>query len=283
MDQHIRDDVGDVNSFPAPALGKSRLINTLRYRMTTPDFENLFQEILNIGYTEWQKPENDWGFARMLNWMSKNYGEESAFLIMLGKFNQQVENGGITQWIDNGYASNDKKHSYGRDQRIDISLLEKMIEYFESSPLKETEIGEKVYHLLIEIRDLIEETADYCQRCRNHRYIRCTSCNGTGRTEDDEECEECEGEGEAPCDLCNPEGQVDLDAKVGELNSFYIDRLDQEYYKYSEKWMQEIENYLKQEIRAISGGGLLSRAQAFKTIESYLNSLEALLEAIESL
>ena len=62
------------------------------------------QAIMDIAYKEWQKHENQ-EYHHMLTWAAWNMGEWAKLAIMLGKYNQQVCNGGHRQYYDNGYAS----------------------------------------------------------------------------------------------------------------------------------------------------------------------------------
>ena len=70
------------------------------------------QSILDIGYCWWQKELVD-RYSDMIEKMKDDFGKEFAILILLGKYNQQVGNGGHQQYFDNGYASagSDGSHS----------------------------------------------------------------------------------------------------------------------------------------------------------------------------
>lgn len=84
----------------------------------------LWQQLMNHAYDRWQEHEEKvdqdyrngqidvkaarsckWGFDDMLVEACDNDRERTA--VVLGKLNQQVDNGGFMQWIDNDYA----KHS----------------------------------------------------------------------------------------------------------------------------------------------------------------------------
>ncbi len=296
----ILDDIpGDVSTYPTPLIGTPRLIKALRSVLQNPEHDELFQEVLNIGYTEWQRPEHeDWSFADMIDWMTENYGEEAALIVMLGKFNQQVCNGGIFQWLDNGYASDDrgrKGRGYGRTGSVDLTLLERMLEILESSSIARLPLVKKVAHMLILIQEEIESLGDECYTCHNHRYVKCEDCDGTGKMavgddEDgntefaEEECDVCGGEGEVPCGDCNEDGQLEIDAPEADLsNAYNFDRLEREFYSYNSNLEEEIEGYLKSLVRSSAGGGLLSRAQAFKATENLLKMLNRLIESLEDI
>lgn len=289
MNEIVDDNPGDVSNYPAPMTGTPRLIKFLRTALQNPEHEDLFQEVLNIGYNEWQRPENEqtWGFADMVSWVRENFGDDAALITMLGKFNQQVCNGGIIQWLDNGYASDDSKRnrrrrSYGASPSMDLSLLEWMIEDLDESSLRNLPHGKDIYDILTSIQNEISDASGECYSCHNHRYVKCEDCDGSGEDESGEgECEECHGEGEVPCQDCNEDGQLEMDAEEGSLNNIYFDRLESKYYKINETWEKEVTDYLKTLVRSSQGGGLLSRAQAFKATENILAMLDRLIEATE--
>ncbi len=304
---------GDVSEYPAPLEGTPRLISFLRTALNNPEHDELFQEVLNLGYNEWQRREN-WGFGDMVEWVEEQFGEEAALIVMLGKFNQQVENGGVIQWLDNGYASSSKERGRGWrtiSPEMDISLLEDMISKLTDSPLAKSHLGQNVLQILKRIYAEFEDADANCDYCHNHRYVNCETCGGTGKAEDetcdacdgegevdgetcencggtgsvssnDGECEECHGEGELPCEDCNREGQLEMDSKESDWYPD-TDALDKYYYSFNKKWEAEVEEYLKKLVRGSEGGGLLSRAQAFKATEKILNMLNRLIESLEKL
>lgn len=84
-----------------------------------------WQSLMDIAYDRWNKHDDSvaaaykagvitieaarksvWGFSDMLT--NSNRSEQIA--CVLGKLNQQVGNGGFSQWLDNGYASDSKKY-----------------------------------------------------------------------------------------------------------------------------------------------------------------------------
>lgn len=96
-----------------------------------------WQAVLNIGYDMWQKnPDRSIGYSDMLSWVRVEYGEFAKFCILIGKYNQQVCNGGHYQYWDNRYAGDDED---------DFTLHKEMIEYLGMSGLIYTSLGRKVY------------------------------------------------------------------------------------------------------------------------------------------
>jgi hypothetical protein len=59
-----------------------------------------WQALMDVAYDRWQTNPHIKSFKDMLNTCTP---KERAACI-LGKLNQQVENGGFLQWVDNGYA-----------------------------------------------------------------------------------------------------------------------------------------------------------------------------------
>jgi hypothetical protein len=290
MNDLADDTPGDVSNYPAPITGTPRLVKFLRTALQNPDHDDLFQEVLNIGYTEWQQHlegANAWGFANMVNWMRETFGDDAALIMMLGKFNQQVYNGGIIQWLDNGYASDDstrhrRQQFYGASPEMDTTLLDNMVDDLQASDLSKLPHGHEMLDILLRIQDEISDADGSCPNCNNHRYVKCENCDGTGENAEGEDCEECDGEGEIPCPECNEDGHLEMDAREGSLNNMTFDRLDQMYYEFSDVWEKEVTDYLKSLVRQSQpGDGLLSRAQAFKATEKLLVMIDRLLEAIE--
>lgn len=119
----------------------------------TPDFlkGDVHQAILNVGYEEWEKNQN-WNYKDMLEWVEKEYGKFTKFAILVGKYNQQVENGGHHQYISNSYS--------GRELQgipdASIPLHKEMISLMRSYELHETEIGAKIYKIMVEFNPDVE-------------------------------------------------------------------------------------------------------------------------------
>jgi len=101
-----------------------------------PGLEKAWQAALNVAYAEWQKPENqNWNFEEMvLNCDSQLMRE----VVLLGKMNQQIENGGFCQWVDNGYCT--------------PKLLETIV-----TALDRTETGKQIVALIAKFAEYIEE------------------------------------------------------------------------------------------------------------------------------
>lgn len=185
---------------------------------TTESFKegDYHQAILDISYAEWQSRDG-WGYADMIDWTKENFGEEFALLILLGKYHQQVGNGGHMQYWDNGYAS---RHTDGCfSSHEDMELHAQMILDFEKYKLDELKNGKTVLAIL---RDF-EVDVD------TERYV-------------EEECYD-EDSGEYYYEDCE-------NYEYGSItNHHHLDKLDDRYYEV-ELWMEELNEYAKKLLTA---------------------------------
>ena len=77
-----------------------------------------WQRLVDLGYREWQKPENrKWSYGEMAEQAGETYGEVVKLLILLGACHHQVCNGGWIQYFDNGYASEAGRRRGSDDRR----------------------------------------------------------------------------------------------------------------------------------------------------------------------
>lgn len=107
-------------------------------------FGEKIQALMDEIYTEWQKEENKGkGKWDVLNGFSAAH----QIAVVLGNFNYQVENGGLEQWIYNGYFHDD---------------AEKLIEYLE--------IGTRLDVRCQTILDNIYKLDQYAQETDCDRY-----------------------------------------------------------------------------------------------------------------
>ncbi len=88
--------------------------------------------ILDVGYSKWQE-QTRWDYRAMLEHTEKNYGVAAKLFILLGKYNQQVNNGGHSQYYANGYG--DGAGGFGDDHDADNPLHQEMIALFKKLKL----------------------------------------------------------------------------------------------------------------------------------------------------
>lgn len=116
-----------------------------------------WQRLVDLGYGEWQKPENrNWSYGEMVEQAGHIYGEVVKLLILLGACHHQVCNGGWIQYFDNGYASQER-HQRGTD---DIALHKEMLALFAKYGLHQGRPGTEVYRIFSEFRIVIADVED---------------------------------------------------------------------------------------------------------------------------
>jgi len=185
------------------------------------DSESFHQEILTVTYSDWQKNSENWSYNDLINNTITKYGELAALAVLLGKYNQQVTNGGHSQYYDNGYASVNSHHL--RDTKRDTDLHMKMITLFDKfDELYNLKNTNKVMEIL---KDFILYTDE-----PGH----CYDCNGEGGFYDEdanyEACDNCQGTG------------------IDESGHCDMSYLDSQYFKINEEWMSELEDFFRQKL-----------------------------------
>lgn len=164
-----------------------------------------------------------WSYADFLTFVTEKFGDGVAFAILAGKFNQQVTNGGIIQFYDNGYGDGDggclKEHD------PEMPLLQDLIFMIDKSYLGTTKIGDAIAELLSKIEVVVDDAKEVMVE------EECCSCRGTGYNEENEcMCSDCEGKGFIREEVPNDDyGCV--------CNEKFLSLLDSKYYEINEEWM----------------------------------------------
>lgn len=236
------------------------------------DFINgeYWQSILNVAYDIYNQK---WNYSDMINNIDNvcDYEPELfKFAVLIGKYNQQVGNGGHTQYYDNGYAS------YSKDSwssKGDIDLHNDMVNYFEDLDLKDKlEIGKDVYNVINSFEVDIDEDdyvscehcdsgSEECPECYGAGNVECPECGGDGEDDDGDECPNCGGEGEVECSECGGEGKVECsecggDSEIdndhkGEIeNTYQLEELDSKWYDIDDDFEKQFTGYLKSVFRS---------------------------------
>lgn len=123
-----------------PAFVKDRIMQKLNV-----GDDGAFQALLDVAYSDWQLPQSkEWDTEEMLNNARFVYGEAVELATLLGKYNQQVTNGGHSQYFDNGCGGT-HKHPMPGSYNFDVPLSERLLELMAQFNLNETELGKKVY------------------------------------------------------------------------------------------------------------------------------------------
>jgi len=211
--------------------------------------DGYWQTILDLGYNEWQDKENEDvnSYTEMIEWMRNKYGNFAVLAILLGKYNQQVCNGGHVQYYDNGYASRDDDgtrrsgfgHNHGEQIDLHLEIVELMKEFGLDTKSK---LSKTVFDII----------SSFEVRIDNEDYIeeQCYECDGRGMVEnpnfdwDDEDCDEDE---EIECSNCGGSGydEVSNENYGHPENTWDWGNLDDEYYKVCDKWETYFENFVK--------------------------------------
>lgn len=195
--------------------------SALKDLVAAQDEESKHQAILNVAYDDWQNADN-WSYSYMLDNAELKYGELAKLAVLIGKYNQQVCNGGHSQYWSNGYASRYTEGFGGKHEEAELHL--KLIELFVKYDLGALKHGATVRSILEGFLNAAVEDGT------------CDNCSGDGGwdSEEDhgeyEECFECRGSG-------NDSSQI------GDT-----DHLDTDYYKINEEWEAELEKFFSSKL-----------------------------------
>ena len=198
-----------------------KAVLTIKENNPKMDYIDCFIEKFN-DYLDDNKKSSD--FLDVLN----DIDERCLLIRLFGNYHYQVNNGGHSQYFDNGYASSeDINKGFFGNKTDDCDLHKEMIQLFKKY-LPKNEITIAFINNLEQFTVSIQE--EDCDCCDGNGYCEeeCCECNGSGwNDEEDCECEECDGRGviEDECWNCNGEGVIS--------NSFTVvddDFLDKKYY-----------------------------------------------------
>ena len=142
--------------------------NYIKLKGISPNKDgDYWQGILDVGYDEWQKHE-DWEYGDMLDYVEEKHGSLARLAILLGKYNQEVYNGGHAQYYANGYASEGED---GGNLLDDECLLhDEMIELLEEYGLHESELGSKVHKVFKDFYKLFEVIQEFLNNLDDEYY-----------------------------------------------------------------------------------------------------------------
>tara|TARA_R110000772_G_scaffold20466_5_gene56922 strand:+ start:82034 stop:84592 length:2559 start_codon:yes stop_codon:yes gene_type:complete len=213
------------------------------------------QAIMDVGYNAWQKSGDVHNGDEMFDYMETHFGGEFKMMIQIGNYNQQVGNGGHSQYWSNGYAS--KESGGAMNSHQECGILSEMIESIEGSLLsKKYPIVNKVLKIMTEFESILEEYDERCEECEGQGYFEndCYNCED-GKIEepcnmcDGDECEECGGNGttEEDCYDCDGQGYTSDDCEYcdGGYNSLEVFHLDTPYYELEEEFMEACNDFSK--------------------------------------
>ncbi len=180
------------------------------------------QKLMNQAYEKWFT-DKDGRSEPMKVWFKKLTDLEKD-AVALGKFNQQVCNGGFSQWVGNGYM------------KVQFVQLQQAI-----IRLPECEVVIAVNEILNKFEEIAQNNEWGEGSYTENNPEECCECNGTGYIESKED-------EEVSCEYCN-DGEVDCDEDI-----FYEDQLcedlhshdlDSKYYKLDQEFLKVCEEYFK--------------------------------------
>jgi len=193
-------------------LTKLQLIKpVLNNSITSPD-DCAWQKILNVGYNEWQSdnPEIK-SYSDVADFLNTNYGPLAKMALLIGKYNQQVCNGGHVQYLDNGFASAEDGGFGDEFSEFDLHTeLTALVKQYGEIPLQSELVA------ILDKFALTESTET------------CGDCGGSGEYE--EEDEEGNITDTYSCGACHGQGEIEDGMKV-----YNADKLDDQYYKINEQ------------------------------------------------
>lgn len=122
---------------------------------------DVHQAILNLGYNEWQREENKkWKYDDMTSFVRFQYGDVAEMMVLLGKWNQQVTNGGAMQYHENNYSGRGGG-CFGKKSTA-CGSHHRMMELMQEYQLDKTLIGGQVYRIMEEFLTLVPKLDADC-------------------------------------------------------------------------------------------------------------------------
>ena len=113
----------------------------------------------------------------------KHFGPTWIAAVIMGNFHYQINNGGVMQWADNGYMSED---------------LYELHTLFQKSAIFGISDSEKILDILKKINESCDGNADIVNAPCYEESETCWECHGNGEIM--EYCSYCEGEGCNDCE-----------------------------------------------------------------------------------
>ena len=172
--------------------------------------EGYHQTVLNIIYNHWQKDNINMSYDDIIEWIKEVYGEFAQLLVLLGKYNQQVCNGGHYQYYHNRYTGIEENETEAQ-----IHLHKKLVTLLSKSELKDA--------ISLQVLKLIDE---FYIELDTEEYI-------------EEEIFEDEG-------IIYDEYENSNYLEV--VNTDMLSRFDTEYYAVNEEFMEIVEQHIKDKI-----------------------------------
>jgi hypothetical protein len=187
---------------------------------TDKQIEDQIDKHMDNWYTKWQNSD----ISSMKDMLDReDTTTEELISVCFGKLNQQVCNGGFSQWECNSYMSDTIDHILEWSEK-GIAICEELKEE------KSEEFFEWVFDTLTDMKN--EEHPDDMDSYEE-QWVDCEDCGGDGEVWDDD-TEEYE-----TCGTCNGKGGYDEDVWVAEDHAeqymYFLDNYNDAYYAFDEK------------------------------------------------
>jgi len=191
-----------------------KLIEEINKRKEEVARDGYHQTVLSIMYEYWQRKDVNMNYDEITTWYKEEYGSLAQFLVLIGKYNQQVTNGGHLQYYFNRYSGTEDDET-----RVDLNLHKQLVVLMNKSELKD-EISQKVFKILEELYITLD----------TEQYIE----------------EEIYEDGEFEIEEVENENYLEVE------NTNILSKLDDEYYKICDVFMIQLEQYAKDKITGIN-------------------------------
>jgi len=172
--------------------------------------EGYHQTILRIIYDDCQRDNSNMSYDEIIEWIKEVYGEFSQLLVLLGKYNQQVCNGGHYQYYYNRYTGIELEKTEAQ-----IHLHKKLATLLSKSELKDA--------ISLQVLKLIDE---FYIELDTEEYIE----------------EEIYEDGEITYDEYENPNYLEV------VNTEMLSRFDTKYYALNEEFMEIVEQHTKEKI-----------------------------------
>jgi len=187
-----------------------------------PPKNGYHQEIMDKAYKNWDKNVDGTGRGESMESWFRRLTDLQKDAVAIGKFNQQVCNGGFSQWCYNGYMA------------VEFDQLKQAL-----NRLPQEEVVKKIKEILIQFEEIAQRNEWGEGSYKETEYEECMECNGSGTIYENGENIDCD---------CN-DGQYEYEEKhmyIDELSrELRSENLDDKYYNEEEEFLKVCEEYFK--------------------------------------
>jgi hypothetical protein len=110
--------------------------------------QDFHQALLDICYDKWREEGNQsLSYQDITTWARIEFGIFVEFMLLAGKYNQQVCNGGHSQYIFNGYAGTGNNWYEEDGDEPDLTLHFRMCELMDELKFNRTVLGRRIVNI----------------------------------------------------------------------------------------------------------------------------------------